>query len=75
MSKEKQEKPQSLEETFEEIEDIINKMEAEEIPLEESFTLYQQGIKKLKECNRLLDLVEKKMQMINGEGELEEFTP
>ena len=75
MSKEKQEKPQSLEETFEEIEDIINKMEAEEIPLEESFTLYQQGIEKLKECNRLLDLVEKKMQVINSEGELEEFAP
>lgn len=76
MSKEKQEtgeNTQSLEEAFEKIEEIIDKMETEEITLEESFTLYQQGIQKLKECHELLDTVEKKMQVLNGDGELEDF--
>ena len=28
---------------------------------------------KLKNCNQMLDEVEKKMQILNSEGELEEF--
>lgn len=73
MSGNDQKKSPSLEETFLQIEDIIDKMENQDISLEESFSLYQQGIGKLKECNQLLDAVEKKMQVIGQEGEAEEF--
>lgn len=73
MSGNEQKKSPSLEETFLQIEDIIDKMENQDISLEESFSLYQQGIGKLKECNQLLDTVEKKMQIIGQEGESEEF--
>lgn len=66
-------KEKSLEETFLEIEGIIGKMEQEEVTLEDSFALYQKGMEELKNCNRILDQVEKKMQMINANGELEEF--
>lgn len=67
------EKPYSLEELMTEIEDISEKMDEKEISLEDSFLLYEEGMKKLKMCNDRIDQVEKKMLMINEEGNLEEF--
>ena len=55
------------------IEEIIEKMEKPEVSLEESFQLYQAGIEQLKNCNEMLDAVEKKMQILNLNGELSEF--
>ena len=49
------------------------RMEQPEISLEQSFLLYQSGVEKLKECNVMLDTVEKKMQILNAKGELEDF--
>ncbi|MGN0352014.1 MAG: exodeoxyribonuclease VII small subunit [Roseburia sp.] len=63
----------SLEETFRGIEEIIEKMESEDVTLEDSFAFYQKGMEELKNCNQILDQVEKKMQMINANGELEDF--
>lgn len=63
----------SLEDTFQQIEEIIQHMESPTVSLDESFRLYQDGIMKLKSCNQMLDEVEKKMQILNSEGELEEF--
>lgn len=68
-----QEKKPTLEETFVSIEEIIEKMEGTDVTLEESFALYQNGIEKLKNCNEILDQVEKKMQVMNEEGELQDF--
>ena len=48
-------------------------MEQPEISLEQSFLLYQSGVEKLKECNVMLDTVEKKMQILNAKGKLEDF--
>lgn len=62
-----------IEETFLQIEDIIGQMEGTEITLDDSFRLYQSGMEKLKNCNHMLDEVEKKMQLLNTQGELEEF--
>lgn len=69
----KEEKKVSLEDTFLQIEEILQQMERTDVTLEESFGLYQSGIEKLKTCNGILDDVEKKMQVINSNGELEEF--
>lgn len=63
----------TLEEGFRQIEEIIEKMESQEVTLDASFQLYQEGIEKLKTCNQMLDAVEKKMQVLNSEGELEDF--
>lgn len=63
----------SLEETFEQIEEIIDKMEKQDVSLDESFLLYQQGVEKLKNCNELLDRVEKKLLVLNSVGELQEL--
>lgn len=63
----------SLEDTLKQIEQIISQMESPEVTLEESFGLYQNGVEKMKACNEMLDEVEKKMLVLNGNGELEEF--
>ncbi len=68
-----EEKKQNLEQTFAEIEDIINNLESKDMALDESFALYEAGMKKLKQCNEEIDKVEKKMLLLNEQGELEEF--
>ena len=49
------------------------KMEEGEISLEESFQLYHQGMDMLKACNSKIDKVEKKMLLLDEEGEEHEF--
>lgn len=73
MSEKMAEQNVSLEETFEQIEAIINQMEKPEVTLDESFLLYQSGVEKLKICTALLDTVEKKMQVIQADGSLGDF--
>ena len=72
MGKGEQHEP-SLEETFQELSSIIEKMQKREVTLEESFSLYEQGIRRLKLCNDKIDNVEKKMLLLNQQGELEAF--
>ncbi len=73
MSERKEKKKRSLEDTFAEIEAIIEQMEQPDVSLDESFLLYQRGIGELKACNELLDGVEKKMQVLASDGSLEEM--
>lgn len=63
----------SLEEAFQEIEEIIGNLEREDITLEDSFQEYHRGMLLVKECSESIDRVEKKVLQINEEGELDEF--
>ena len=58
-----------LEDMLAEISDIINKMDNDKISLEESFKLYNQGIKLCKQCNDKIDKVEKQIEIIGGNVE------
>lgn len=60
----------SLEEVLAEVEDIIEKLQQRDVSLEDSFLLYQQGIEKLRSCNEKIDTVEKKLLILNEEGQL-----
>lgn len=73
MSEKKETQSFTLEEAFAQIESIIEQMEQPEVSLDDSFALYQQGIGQLKHCSQLLDKVEKKMQVLNAEGVLEDM--
>ncbi len=64
---------QTLEETFEQLEGMLSALESRDISLEESFALYQKGIGLLRECNEKIDTIEKKMKIMNEEGELIDF--
>lgn len=61
----------NLEESFEELNNIITKLEMEDVSLEESFSLYQEGMKLLKACNDAIDKVEKQLIVLgeNNTGE------
>lgn len=58
----------TLEKSFERLEQIIEAMEKGNATLDESFKLYQEGIKLAKDCNKQLDKVEKQIIVI-GEKE------
>ena len=59
---EKKDKP--LEASFEELQGIINKLEDSSCTLEESFRLYSDGMKLLKDCSDAIDKVEKQVILL-----------
>ena len=63
----------SLEEAFEQLDKLAERLETRGISLEESFTTYQEGMELLKLCNEKIDRVEKKMLQVNEKGEFSEF--
>jgi Exonuclease VII small subunit len=62
-----------LEEVLIQVEQCIGQLENPQVPLEEAFRYYEEGIKKLRLCNEKIDQIEKKMLVIGSQGELEEF--
>lgn len=62
------EKKATIEENFEKLEEMIEKLESRDITLEESFKLYTEGMETLKVCNEQLDLVEKQVLKLSGDG-------
>lgn len=56
---------EKLEESFAKLEEIIKQLEEDNLGLEDSFQLYQNGIKLLKTCNSAIDKVEKKIVVLN----------
>lgn len=68
------EQEKTLEMLLEEVEGILAGIQQRDISLEDSFALYQQGIEKLKACNDRIDAVEKKLLVLNENGQLGELT-
>ena len=66
-------KKENLEEMFKDLEELIGKMENEEITLEQTVDLYNNGMELLKKCNLSIDEVEKKVLVLDENGETDEF--
>ncbi len=66
--------PFRLETAFDQIEQLLQKLQEGEVSLEESFRLYEQGMKLLQKCNENIDHVEKQMLQIDEEGHTNEFS-
>ena len=64
---------QSLETVFEQLDEIVEKLEGENVSLEDSFGLYHKGMDLLKVCNEKIDTIEKKMLILDENGEQHEF--
>ncbi|MDM5315963.1 exodeoxyribonuclease VII small subunit [Fictibacillus sp. b24] len=62
----------TFEEAMVQLEEIVEKLEQGDVPLEESIDLYQQGMKLSKLCHTKLKNVEKKMDKIMHEDGREE---
>ena len=73
----------SSEETFEtamsRLEQIVDLMESDKLPLEELLTRYEEGVTLVKVCEQKLATVEKRIEIITrnaaGEPQVEEFEP
>lgn len=61
-------KKAGIEENFGRLDEIIAAMEDSGVTLEQSFQLYNEGIRLIKSCNTQLDKVEKQM-IVLGEKE------
>ena len=63
----------TLEAVFQELDEVVKKLEGEDVSLEESFQLYHKGMDLLKVCNEKIDTVEKKMMILDENGEAQEY--
>ena len=62
----------SLEEALDRVDKTLEDL-AKDIPLEQSFALYKDGMELLKYCDEKLKNVEQQILVLNGEGELNEL--
>lgn len=60
-----------IEDNFEQLEDIISKMQSDRITLEQSFELYNKGLSLVLDCNNQIDKIEKQIKIIE-EGNINE---
>ncbi len=63
----------TLQEMLKTLDEQIRALESEDISLEDSFLVYEQGMKLIKECNDKIDRVEKKVLELNADGTLQEM--
>ena len=63
----------NIEDVFQELDVIAEKLESSDTTLEDSFRLYKKGMELLKYCSGKLDTVEKKMLQMDEDGTLREF--
>ncbi len=67
------ENKKTVEENFALLDQMVKRMESEDVTLEESFQLYQRGMQVLKEVGQTIDGYEKQIRILNGSGETEEM--
>lgn len=57
----------TIEESFNKLQKILDKMEDDETGLEESFKLYEEGIGLVKKVSESIDKVEKRIKILSEE--------
>lgn len=66
-----------FEKAFQQLETIVKRLESEELPLDEALQLFEEGIRLSRLCNRKLEEVEKKIELIladaKGQPRVEPF--
>lgn len=63
----------SFEEALVELEEIVTKLEAGELTLEESLALFERGQKLAALCNRQLDEASLRVEQLTADGEIVEL--
>lgn len=54
----------TLEETFEKLDEIMERLSDDTLPLEESFSVYKEGMELLENCKKIIDDVERKIEKL-----------
>ena len=63
----------TYEEAYEKLEEILMKLESKNTSLDESLSLYEEGIKLFKHCNKLLEDAELKISKFNKISKEEDY--
>lgn len=58
----------TIEQNFEQLEEILRNMQSEDVTLDKSFELYNQGLKLVQDCNSKIDTIEKKIKIIEEDS-------
>lgn len=66
-------KEKTYEEAIKRLEEIVKLLEKNEVPLEESIALFQEGIELSQFCNQKLENIQNKVAKIYENGELKDF--
>ena len=70
-------KSNEFEKAFQNLETIVKRLESEEMPLDESLQLFEEGVRLSRFCNQKLEEVEKKIELIladaKGQPQVEPF--
>ena len=70
-------KSNEFEKAFQNLETIVKRLESEEMPLDESLQLFEEGVRLSRFCNQKLEEVEKKIELIlsdaKGQPRVEPF--
>ena len=70
-------KANEFEKAFQQLEKIVQRLESEELPLDDSLQLFEEGIRLSRFCNQKLEEVEKKIELIladaKGQPRIETF--
>lgn len=71
---EAEKKELTFEEAMEQLEDVVNKLEEGDVPLEEAINMFHEGMKLSKYCNDRLKQVDKQMaEVLTEDGEIKPF--
>lgn len=62
-------KPNSFEKLYAELEETISRLEAGDLPLDESLALFQRGMELAKQCGALLDQAELRIKELVPRGD------
>ena len=63
----------TLEEVFEQLDEIVEKLQSQDVSLDETVKLYTEGMGLLKESDAILRDAEKTVLQIDEEGRVDEF--
>jgi exodeoxyribonuclease VII small subunit len=77
MTKPKKDSSESFEQLFRELEATVAKLEAGDLPLDESLALFERGMELSKKCGKLLDQAELRIKELvpqaNGEVDVKDL--
>lgn len=63
----------SFEKSLDELEKIVARLEAGDLPLEESLKLFEEGVKLSRSCRERLTNAERRIEILMSDGETVEF--
>lgn len=59
----------NIEDNFKELDEILEKMQDEDVSLDESFEMYKKGVEIVKDSNEQIEKIEKQIEVLEEESD------